>query len=242
MIFQAVREGVGFDRINASVRDQLLGFILCAAARQNTLARREAYSTAVLDQIIGPSPTAAVLDAVHTMLSPLGSACDAGHTPLLRYLLAKGCDPTGRMGLDHSPLHIAAREGRVELILILAEAIRAKGSELLALNLAATNAMGRTPRDEATRMAKAEWRANGVEAGFAAPAANAGTEVAAVEVRLEAVLPLLQGAEDALQVRLRLRRSRKRNAARACTHAPKQRLGRRMHWSAEQRPFVCDSR
>ena len=84
----------------------------------------------------------------------------------------------------------------MEVIEALAEAIRARGGGgLLASSLAAKNAMERTPKEEAARMVEAGWRVD--SAGLAL--AKASMQGAEVEASLEAVKPLLTGAQDALQ-------------------------------------------
>jgi hypothetical protein len=131
-IFDAIEREVGFDKLNAFVRNKIAGILLCGAVRESSRDENFQRVIEIIDE-------GADVDTVATHLSPLGVACDMNCLPLVTILLDRGASINAPMSWGHTPLHLACRGGHA----LICKALLAAGADI-----AAVNAFGRTPADE----------------------------------------------------------------------------------------------
>ena len=106
MIFQSIREHVGFDSLNHRTQAALLAIVLNGACRDVIKSNENEEN---LDSVKRILDAGADINMEVLLVTPLGAACDANKPQLVKLLIDRGADVNAIMGNKQTALHLACR-------------------------------------------------------------------------------------------------------------------------------------
>ncbi|EDQ90516.1 uncharacterized protein MONBRDRAFT_31913 [Monosiga brevicollis MX1] len=129
-IHRAIREEIGFTKLNAQIRSGLLGVFLAGVARGIE------KGTHTLDHARPLLEAGANPNMLATILTPLAVAAGAGLEPLAELLFSYNVEVNRQMPARNTALHVAALEGQARMVQLLlahgADATKRNGDGLTA--------------------------------------------------------------------------------------------------------------
>ena len=131
-IFETIQSTCGFDHINTVIRKKILGIVLCGAVRETIKDHN-------IDRVKYFLNAGGDIDTIATFFTPLGIVAELNDLELLQLLITNGANINKIMTDGNTALHLAARNGHVDICAALLK----EGA-----NSTIRNNAGRTPLEE----------------------------------------------------------------------------------------------